>query len=289
MVLVKKSQVVKSGKKRSKLINQHLIKNVGISLKEDHYQDILGSRPNIPWFEIISENFMFNNDSNLEYLLAIKQNYPITMHGIGMSIGSADGVSIEYLEELKKLIDTISPAWVSDHLSWSNYSNKFTNELLPLPFTNETVEVVSDNIKLAQDYLGLQLIFENPSSYLRYSADEMSEWEFINKIADKSECKILLDINNIYVNSYNHTFNPKEFIDNISKDIVKQFHLSGHLNKGTHLFDDHGSEVCDEVWELYKYALNHFGNIPTLIEWDNDVPPLNVLMDEAKKAQRLFK
>lgn len=265
-----------------------LIKNVGISLKENHYQDILGSRPNIPWFEIISENFMFNNDSNLEYLLAIKQNYPITMHGIGMSIGSADGVSLEYLQELKKLIDTISPAWVSDHLSWSNYSNKFTNELLPLPFTQETVEVVSDNIKFAQDYLGLQLIFENPSSYLRYSVDEMSEWEFINKIVDKSECKILLDINNIYVNSYNHTFNPKEFIDNISKDIVKEFHLSGHLNKGTHLFDDHGSEVCDEVWELYKYALNHFGNVPTLIEWDNDVPTLDILMNEAKKAQRLF-
>jgi uncharacterized protein (UPF0276 family) len=270
------------------LSNSHLIKNVGLSLKENHYQDILGSKPDIPWFEIISENFMFNNDSNLEYLLAIRENYPITFHGIGMSIGSADGVSKTYLEELKKLINTVSPAWISDHLSWSNYSNKHTNDLLPLPFTNETIDVVSDNIKFVQDYLGQELILENPSSYLRYEVDEMSEWEFINKIADKSGCKILLDINNIYVNSYNHNFNAIEFIDNIEKNIVKEFHLSGHLNKENYLFDDHGSEVCDKVWKLYKHALNHFGNIPTLIEWDNEVPPFSILEEEAKKAKRLF-
>lgn len=267
---------------------KNLIKNVGISLKENHYQDILGSKPDIPWFEILSENFMFNSDSNLESLLEIREHYPITLHGVGMSIGSADGVSLPYLKELKKLINTVSPSWVSDHLSWSNYSNRFTNDLLPLPFTNETIDVVSDNIKFVQDYLGIVLILENPSSYLRYSADEMSEWEFMSKIADKSESKILLDVNNIYVNSYNHNFNAKEYIDNINSKDVMEFHLSGHLKRDTHLFDDHGSEVCDEVWELYKYAINKLGKIPTLIEWDNDIPPLKVLQDEAKKAQRLF-
>ncbi|MDC0933894.1 DUF692 domain-containing protein [Arcobacteraceae bacterium] len=270
------------------MFNKHLIENVGISLKGDHYQDILDSKPNVPWFEILSENFMFGNESNLEYLLSIRKNYPLTLHGVGMSIGSADGVSLPYLQELKKLIETVSPSWVSDHLSWSNYSNKFTNDLLPLPFTNETIDVVSDNIKFVQDYLGIELVLENPSSYLRYCVDEMTEWEFINKIVEKSGCKILLDINNIYVNSYNHNFDAKEFINNLPKNIVKEFHLSGHLNKEAYLFDDHGDKVCDEVWDLYRYALNHFGNIPTLIEWDNNVPTLSTLEEEAKKAQRLF-
>ena len=270
------------------MFDKHKIQNVGLSLKEEHYQDILGSKADIPWFEVISENFMFNNNSNLDYLLKIREDYPITFHGIGMSIGSADGVSLSYLKELKKLISIVSPSWISDHLSWSNYSNKFTNDLLPLPFTKETVDVVSNNIKYVQDYLGIELVLENPSSYLRYSVDEMPEWEFISKIADKSGCKILLDINNVYVNSYNHNFDPKKLIDNIPRSIIKEFHLSGHLNKEKYLFDDHGCKVCDKVWELYIHGLKRFGSIPTLIEWDNDVPSFTVLQDEARKAKRLF-
>ena len=259
------------------------ISGAGAGLRACHYQAILQNQPDIPWFEALSDNYLIDGGPPLAYLRAIREHYPIALHGVGLSIGSSDELNQNYLLKLKKLIDAIEPEIISDHLCWTSVNKQHLHDLLPLPYTEEAINHISNRIDYVQNYLDRTLLFENVSSYLTFKQNEMPEWEFVNAISKQSGCEILLDINNIYVNSFNHKFNPSEYINRIEKSKVKQFHLAGHSNKEKFLFDSHNGKVQQPVWELYQIALNRFGNIPSLIEWDDDIPSLAILQAETQK------
>jgi len=261
------------------------ISGAGLGLRSSHYQEIFDTKPNVPWFELLSDNYMA--DGGLPILKAeqIRENYPVTLHGVGMSLGSTDPLNMDYLARLKKLIDRIQPTYVSDHIAWVSVDGKYTHDLLPLPYTEEALAVLCNNIEKAQEYLGRTLLVENPSSYLTFNDDEMSEWEFIQQVVKRTDCDLLVDINNIYVSSQNHNFDPYHYLSQIPASKVKEIHLAGYEQKEHYLFDTHGYEVHPPVWKLYRAALERFGSIPTLIEWDTDVPDFQTLLSEAKKAQ----
>jgi hypothetical protein len=269
--------------------NQMLPKKAGIGLRAPHYQEVANLKPDIGWLEIHPENFFVEGGIALHILDIVSQTYPLSFHGVGLSLGSVEQPEKKHLEKLKHLIDRYHPAMVSEHVSWSATNHTFANDLLPLPYTEESASVISNNIKKYQDFIGRQILIENPSSYLSYSHSTMPEWEFMNLISDQSGCGILLDVNNIYVMAHNHSLDANRYLQEIDIDKVQEMHLAGHaqniIGDQTILIDHHGDYVIEPVWQFYQQALTRFGATPTLIEWDTDIPPLDVLLDEAKKAQ----
>jgi uncharacterized protein (UPF0276 family) len=259
----------------------------GLGLRTVHYEDILASRPHVDWFEALSENYMVPGGKPLYYLDRIRADYPVVLHGVSMSIGSSDPLDLDYLKDLKALADRVEPAWMSDHLCWTGIARRNIHDLLPLPYTREAVDHVAARIRQVQDYLGRRILIENVSSYVNFEQSEMTEWDFLREIAERADCLLLFDVNNVYVSGFNHGFDPQEYIDALPGQRIQQIHLAGHSNCGTHIIDTHDAPVIDEVWKLYKYAIEAFGPIATMIERDDHIPELDVLVAELDQARAL--
>src|SRR3989338_61557 len=259
----------------------------GVGLSGPHYERILSEWPAMDWFEAISENYMDSGGRPLKVLEAVRAHYPLALHGVSLSIGSKDALDRNYLKRLKALVERIEPAIVSDHLCWSGVEGESLHELLPLPFTEEAVRLVAGHVGEVQDFIGRRILLENVSTYLTYKHSVIPEWEFLTEVARRSGCGILLDLNNIYVNAFNHEFDAKEYLRHIPGELVGQFHLAGHTKKDGFLFDTHSSSVIDPVWELYREALKLYGPVSTLVEWDAEIPEWPVLAKEAEKARQI--
>jgi uncharacterized protein len=259
----------------------------GLGLRTDHYHEIIDTKPKVDWFEILSENYMVPGGKPHYFLDKIRADYSVVMHGVSLSIGSTTAIDQDYLRDLKKLANRIQPAWVSDHLCWTGVHGQNIHDLLPLPYTEETVKHVVERVNVVQDFLGRQLLLENVSSYASYIDSTMTEWEFIHEIAERSDCLLLLDVNNIYVSSFNHNFDPKAFIDGVPIKRVQQIHLAGHHNHGDYIIDTHDAPVIDPVWDLYGYAISKFGEVSTMIERDDKIPALSELVDELQIARNI--
>ncbi|WP_437759978.1 MNIO family bufferin maturase [Sorangium sp. So ce1389] len=260
---------------------------VGVGLRIPHYRHVFEHRPRVDWFEIISENFMVDGGmpiANLERALA---SYRLVQHGVSLSIGSTDPLDFDYLRRLKALLGKVRSPWVSDHLCWTGAHGVNLHDLLPLPYTEEAVRHVAARARAVQDFLEVRLALENVSSYLTYTASRMSEWEFLSAVAEEADCGILLDVNNVYVSSYNHGFDPGAYVDGVPHHRIVQFHLAGHTNHGRYILDTHSDHVADAVWALYRRAVEHTGDVSTLIEWDDDIPAFEVLAAEAEKARAI--
>lgn len=262
---------------------------IGVALKTPHYRQCLEENPPIGWFEVHSENFFTEGGNGLANLMALSKLYPASLHGIGLSLGSASGVQITHLERLAKLVELVNPKFVSEHLSWGYINGVYMHDLLPIPYTDESLKIFSSNIVLVQDFLRREILIENPSSYLEYKASYKNEADFLVEICQMTGAKILLDVNNIFVSSCNHGWDAKHYIDAIPPGFVKEIHIAGHSTKilatdQILLVDTHDNYVCDEVWDLYNYAIQRFGPTHTLLEWDANIPPLEVLIKEASKA-----
>ncbi|HXF90826.1 MAG TPA: DUF692 domain-containing protein [Candidatus Nitrosotenuis sp.] len=263
----------------------------GLGLRHPHVDEVLATNPSVGWFEVHSENYMLDYGPRKEKLLAIRQDYPISLHGVCLSLGSADGLDLNHLKLLKELIQEIDPCLVSDHLSWGRYHQVYLQDLLPIPYTPESLNVFCQNLNKAQEFLGRRLLIENPSSYLLFPESTLEEPIFLKEIVKKSGCQVLLDINNIYVACHNHRWNPYHYIETFSSEDVGEIHLAGHSlsqENSALLIDTHSTYVCDEVWELYRYALRHLGAKPTLIEWDADLPDFAELQKEANKVSLII-
>lgn len=264
---------------------------VGLGLRSVHYGHILERKPQVPFFEIISENYMGTaagaGGRPRQILDKIRADYPIVMHGVSMSIGSVDPLDADYLKKLKALASSIEPLWVSDHFCWTGASGENLHDLLPLPYTEETVSHVAERVKRVQDALGRRLLLENLSSYVSFEHSEMTEWECLREVADRADCLFLLDINNIHVSAMNHGFNGLDYLKGIPVNRVRQMHLAGYSDMGTHLLDTHDHAVTDPVWKLFEAAVERFGSVPAMIEWDDNIPPFEQLHDEAKKAEKI--
>ena len=262
----------------------------GLGLRVSHYPYIFEHTPPVDWFEIISENFMDTEGRPLRNLAKIREHYPVVMHGVALSIGTIDPLNSEYLQKLKKLMDWLNPAWISDHLCWTGIAHKNSHDLLPMPYTEEALAHTVQKIKQVQDFLGRPIALENPSTYLEFKTSHIPEAEFIARMAQESGCNLLLDVNNVYVSCYNHRLDPKAYIDALPLDKVAQIHLSGHTNNGTHIVDTHDDHVVDEVWALYKYVVHKAGRVPnTMVEWDDNIPDFPVLFAELDKAKAAAK
>ena len=259
----------------------------GLGLRTEHYNDFLEKPQPVEWLEVISENFMVDGGKPLTILDRIRADYPMTMHGVSMSIGSIDGLDNNYLDKLKALEQRIEPMWVSDHLCWTGVHGKNLHDLLPLPYTEEALQVIGRNVMHAQEVLQRPLVLENVSSYVEFNASEMTEWEFLSEVCQATGCYLLLDINNIYVSACNHGFSATDFIQGVPAERIMQFHLAGHQNNGDYLIDTHDHAVCDGVWDLYHQALIQFGPVPTMVEWDDKIPPLQELLSELNKARAI--
>ena len=264
-----------------------LIEGCGIGLRLDHFDEIDEQQPNIPWFEILSDNYLIEGTKQRDYLYQFRENYPITFHGVGLSIGSTEPLNMDFLKSLKKLKNEVQPAWISDHLCWTSAHGVVTHDLIPLPYTESVVDHIVGRITQVQDFLGEQIVIENVSSYLQFKTTDMTEWDFINEVTRKSDCKLLLDINNIYVSSRNHQFNADQYLYAMPAERVAEMHLAGYEDRGTHLLDTHSRPVTDPVWELFTKAVKHLGDVPVLIEWDSDIPSLQRVIDEADKAKAI--
>jgi uncharacterized protein (UPF0276 family) len=261
----------------------------GIGLRPKHYQDILETKPNIDWFEIVSEDYLIEGGHHLYCMQQIREHYPMVMHGVALSIGSCDALDQDYLTRLRDLAERIQPAWISDHLCWTGLNGVNTHDLLPLPYTEEALKHVVKKVKQVQEFLGRQILLENVSSYVAFKSSEMTEWDFLKEVAQQADCGILLDVNNIYVSAFNHDFNPIDYINGVPVDRVKQFHMAGHSNFGTHIIDTHDHAIIPDVWELYAIALKRFGKVSTLIERDDHIPALEELMTELDQARAIAK
>lgn len=261
----------------------------GLGLRKEHYEDVLANLPKIDWFEIISENYMVDGGKPVDYLTRIREHYPMVMHGVSMSIGSTEPLNVDYLKQLKKLMDRVEPAWFSDHLCWTGVNGLNLHDLMPLPYTEEAIEHVVQRVTQVQDFMGRQMLLENVSSYVSYSDSQMSEWEFLSEVAERADCFILLDINNIYVSAYNHNFNPSSYLTSIPAERVYQFHLAGHTQENNIIIDTHDRPIADPVLDLYAEAIQHFGEVSTMIERDDHIPPLLDLLDELEQVRKIAK
>src|SRR5574341_431678 len=259
----------------------------GIGLRREHYQTVLAERPSVPWFELISENFMGEGGRPLHVLESVRRDYPVAIHGVSLSPGSAEGLNPAYLRRLQRLVARVEPALVSDHLCWTGLGGHNSHDLLPLPFTTEAVRVAARKIAQVQDALGRRILVENVSSYVRFRESEMEEWDFVAAVAEEADCHLLLDVNNVYVNARNHGFDPLRYLEGIPAGRVRQFHLGGHEDHVDVVIDTRDHPVCSAVWELYRAAVARFGPRPTLIERDAHVPELKVLLAEAREAERI--
>jgi uncharacterized protein len=264
----------------------------GIGLRFQHHRAVVESRPAVAWLEVHTENYM-GGGTPLRYLEQIRRDYPISLHGVGLSLGSADGLDTAHLERIRDVADRIEPGLVSEHLSWSMAAGTYLADLLPLPMTEEALAVVCRNIDRTQACLQRRILVENPSSYLRFEHSAMPEWEFLAAVAARTGCGILCDVNNIFVSAHNHGWDASAYLEALPPAAIGEVHLAGHslrqLDDGRTLrIDDHGSRVDSAVWTLFVEALDRFGSVPTLIEWDTNVPSLDVLLDEAAHAARLL-
>ncbi len=259
----------------------------GLGLRTVHYEDILATRPRVDWFEALSENYMVRGGKPLYYLDRIRAEYPVVLHGVSLSIGSTDPLDLDYLKALKALADRIQPAWVSDHLCWTGFARKNIHDLLPLPYTSEAARHVASRIAQVQDFLRRPILIENVSSYVNFDQSEMTEWEFLAEISERTDCLLLLDVNNVFVSGFNHGFDPQEFIDALPAHRIQQIHLAGHSHCGTHIIDTHDAPVIDEVWNLYRYAIETLGPVATMIERDDHIPDLATLVSELDEARKI--
>jgi uncharacterized protein len=259
----------------------------GVGLRRQHYSYVLEQAPKVDWFEIISENFMVRGGRPLEVLEKVREQYPVVMHGVSLSIGSSDPLNRDYLKDLADLAKRCQPAWISDHLCWTGVGGRNLHDLLPLPFTEEAVRHVASRVSQVQEILGRRIMLENVSSYLTFRDSTMTEWQFVNAVAEEADCAILLDINNIYVSAFNHGFSADEYLNAISPERVGQFHLAGFTDHGDYLLDTHDHQVSDPVWALYEKAVKRFGNVSALIEWDDHIPEFQVLAEVADRSREI--
>ena len=257
----------------------------GLGLRKEHYGEFLEREVPVDFVEVISENFMATGGRAMHTLDAVRERYQVAMHGVSLSIGSASGLDREYLTELKTLAYRLRPLWVSDHLCWTGLGGTNSHDLLPLPYTEEALNVVCAGITLAQDVLERPMLFENPSSYVNFTESSMTEWEFLRAMCERTGCYLLLDVNNIYVSSQNHGFDPQAFLRGIPQDRVRQIHLAGHSQGEDMLIDTHDAPVCPEVWALYGDACARFGANATMVERDDNIPELDVLLEELDLAR----
>ena len=259
----------------------------GLGLRSTYYQAILEQRPAIDWFEIVSENYLVAGGKALYFLDAIGEQYPLVMHGVSLSIGGPHELDRDYLRQLKHLAARVQPAWISDHLCWSRGNAHQLHDLLPLPYTEESLQHVAARVRQVQDVIERPLVLENVSSYLRCADDQFSEWQFLAALSELSGCELLLDVNNVYVSARNHGFDAWEFISSLPKQRVRQLHLAGHSDYGSYLIDTHDQPVSDPVWQLYQRTLQHLGPVSTLLERDDHFPVLDELLGELDKARRV--
>ena len=258
---------------------------IGIGLRSVHFGEILGQSPKVDWFEVLSENYLDTGGRPRYVLDQIAERYPVVLHGVSMSIGSSDPLDRAYLGKLKALARDTGARWVSDHLCWTGILGRNTHDLLPMPYTEEALRHTVRRIRQVQDVLERPIALENPSSYVEFASSSMPEWEFLARMADRADCALLLDVNNVYVSSVNHGFDPAAYVDAIPAERVVQYHVAGHTHKGTHIIDTHSDHAVPEVWALYGRAVGRTGLVSTLYEWDADIPALRVVLAEAQKAR----
>lgn len=259
----------------------------GLGLRVDHYEAILADRPAVDWFEVLTENYLVDGGRPLHYLMRMRERYPLAMHGVSMSIGGTAPLDREYLRRVKELARRVEPAWISDHLCWTGVAGRNSHDLLPLPYTEEALAHVVERVRTVQDLLGRRILLENVSSYVAFRDSSLTECEFLREVAERADCLILLDVNNIYVSAVNHEFDAREYLDAIPAARVQQIHLAGHENHGDYLIDTHDHPVPDPVWELYADALRRCGAVSTMIERDAHIPPLAELCAELDEARAI--
>lgn len=257
----------------------------GLGLRPQHYSDILDGKPNVDWFEAISENYMIPGGKPLKILDQIRERYPIVLHGVSLSIASTAPFDEDYLANLKTLAERTEPEFVSDHLCWTGVHGVNLHDLLPVPYTEEALEHVVSRVNHVQDYIGRPIALENVSSYVQFEQSQMPEWEFISEMTKRTGCWLVFDVNNVFVSAFNHGFDAQDYIDAIPADRVVQFHLAGHEDNMTHIIDTHDAMVCDEVWDLYRKSVRRFGKVSTIIERDDNIPPLAEMVAELTTAR----
>ena len=261
---------------------------VGIGLRVPHYRHILEKKPVVDWFEIISENYMIDGGRPLSVLDSILDQYRVVLHGVSLYFGSADPLSREHLRRLKSLVRRTGTPWLSDHLCWGSVDGTYTHDLLPMPYTFEAARITAEKVRQAQDFLEIPIAVENVSSYAEFHVSQMTEWEFLNEVVEQADCGILLDVNNIYVSSQNHSFDPRTYVDAIPAERVAQIHIAGHSRFEKYILDTHDHPVLDPVWSLYARALERCGPTATLLEWDDSIPSFDEVHAEALKANRFL-
>lgn len=257
----------------------------GLGLRKPHYEDVLSGNVQLDFAEVISENFMFPGGRPLADLLAVREKCPVALHGVSMSVGSASGLDRDYVQRLRALVDVIDPLFVSDHLCWTRVPGFSSHDLLPLPYTQEVLDIVSNHVHAAQDILGRQMLLENPSAYLGFIQSEMPEWEFLSELCAQTGCGLLLDVNNVYVSACNLGFDPADYIARFPLDRVRQIHIAGHSQGADLLVDTHDQPVCTEVWDLFETAMTGAGAVAVMIERDDNIPPIGDLLDELATAR----
>lgn len=258
---------------------------LGVGLRAAHYSHIIGQRPDVGFFEVLTENYLDTGGRPLHIVDQIAERYPIVMHGVSMSVGSTDAIDFDYLRKVRTLADRLRAVWIGDHVCWTGVLGRNTHDLLPLPYTEETLAHVVSRVRTIQDFLERPLVLENPSTYLEFAPNSMPEWEFIARMAEAADCGLLFDVNNVYVSAFNHGFEADAYVDAIPADRVCQYHLAGHTHKGTHILDTHSDHVVDPVWSLYGRSIHRTGPCATLLEWDADIPAFDVVRDEVLKAK----
>ena len=256
----------------------------GIGLRTKHFARFLEGRPPVDWVEVVTENFMADGGRPIAVLEKVRRDMPVVLHGVSLSIGSVDPLSEAYLADLEKLVARIEPAMITDHLCWGTHRGEYVHDLLPLPYTEESLAHVAGRVAAVQDRLGRPLLLENPSSYVAFRDSTMAEWEFLSELCRRVGCGILLDVNNVYVSARNFGFDPIAYLDGVDPGHVGQFHLAGHTDKGRYLLDTHDGAVPPAVWDLYREALRRFGRVPSLVEWDDRIPPLEDVVAESRRA-----
>lgn len=260
----------------------------GIGLRSVHHDALLAQRPAVGFIEAHTENYFHDGGAAVRALERARANYPLSLHGVGLGLGSAEGIDRDHLERVRRAVRRFEPALVSEHACWGHSGGEHFNDLLPMPYTPEAAALLARQVREAQDYLGVQLLIENLSAYVSFEESALTEWEFLSEVVARSGCGLLIDVNNVYVNARNLGMDARAFIAGVPAAAVREIHLAGHAHNGSVLIDDHGSRVCGEVWDLYRLALTRFGPQPTLIEWDTQIPPLAVLVDEAARADRIL-
>jgi uncharacterized protein (UPF0276 family) len=260
---------------------------MGLGLRREHYRHVLANRPAVGWFEVISENFMVPGGNPRRVLDSVRKDYPVVLHGVSLSIGSVDPLNDRYLDDLAALAKSVEPAWISDHLCWGSAHGIYAHDLLPIPTTEEALNHVVARVTEVQERIGRRILLENPSSYLQAPEADMTEWEFLAALAERADCGLLLDVNNIFVSAHNHGFDPVAYVDAMPAHRVGQIHLAGHTVQGSLLIDTHDQPVREEVWDLYAYATSRLGRRATMIEWDAHVPAFEVLEEELGRAARV--